>query len=60
MMEGTQFPSTPSLDVVGKSGAVEFRQIELGIAGKVGTRLVTTSTSTEIGLAHEPATGVNV
>ena len=60
ILEGIQFPSTPSLEVVGSSGAIAFWQIEFGIAGKVGTRLLTTFIFTETGLEQEPADGVNV
>jgi hypothetical protein len=60
MPEGVQFPSTPSLEVVSSTGAVAFWQIELGIAGKVGTRLFTIVMLTETGLEQEPADGVNV
>jgi len=60
MLEGIQFPTTPSLEVVASTGAVAFWQIESGTVGKVGTRLFTIVTLTEAGLAQEPAAGVNV
>ena len=60
MPEGIQFPATPSLEVVGSTGAMVFWQIEFGIAGKVGTRLFTISIFTETGLEQEPGDGINV
>ena len=60
MLEGDQFPATPSLEVVGSTGAVAFWQSEFGIGGKVGTRLLTTVIFTETGFEQEPAAGVNV
>jgi hypothetical protein len=52
MMVGFHVPVTPSTDVPGNIGAVEFMQIEFGRIGKVGTRLLTTVIFTETGVAH--------
>ena len=60
MVAGFHVPATPSVEVAGSAGAVAFWQIEVGIVGKVGTRLVTIVIVTETGPAHEPADGVNV
>ena len=60
MVAGLHVPATPSLDVVGNTGAVAFWQIEVGTVGKVGTRLFTIVMVTETGAAQEPADGVNV
>ena len=60
MMAGLHVPATPSLDVAGSADAVACWQIELGIVGKVGTRLFTIVIFTETGPAQEPADGVNV
>ena len=40
MVEGLQVPLISSIDVSGSSGAVSFRQNELGNVGKVGVMLL--------------------
>ena len=60
IVEGLHIPATPSLEVAGSAGTVAFWQIEVGIVGKVGTRLFTIVMVTETGPAQEPADGVNV
>jgi hypothetical protein len=60
MVAGLHVPATPSLEVAGSAGAVAFWQIEVGIVGKVGTRLSTIVIFTDTGAAQEPADGVNV
>jgi len=60
MLDGFHVPFTPSLEVPGSDGAVEFWQTELGTVGKVGTRPLVIVMLTETGVAHEPADGVNV
>ena len=60
MPDGLHVPVTPSADVVGSAGAVEFWQIELATVGKVGTIPLVIVMLTETGLAQEPADGVNV
>ena len=57
---GLHVPATPSFEVAGSTGAVAFWQIEVGSAGKVGTRLLTIVMVTETELAHVPVEGVNV
>ncbi len=56
---GNQVPVTPSLEVVGKAGAVPFKQI-LGIALNVGVIVPDTVTDKVAVVAHKPVVGVNV
>ena len=61
MLAGLHVPVTPSFDVVGSAGTVEFWQYELAIVGKVGEILPTIVMFKETGVAQLPADdGVNV
>jgi hypothetical protein len=60
MLAGFHVPVTPSFDVGGRAGTVEFGQYELAIDGKLGEMLPTIVTFKETGVAQLPADGVNV
>jgi len=60
MLAGLHVPVTPSLDVGGRAGTVEFGQYEFAIVGKVGEILPTIVMFKEAGVAQLPAEGVNV
>ena len=52
MAAGLHVPVIPLSDVAGSAGAVEFWQIEVGIAVKVGVTLVTMVMLSETETAH--------
>jgi hypothetical protein len=60
IIAGLHIPVIPSLEVVGNAGAVVLRQIEFGTAGKVGITFPMIVMLKGVGLAHWPASGVNV
>jgi hypothetical protein len=49
---GVHVPVIPSLEVVGSTGAVVFKQIEFGTDGNVGATFPTIAMLKEAGLAH--------
>jgi len=58
--EGLQVPLTPSFDVVGRAGAMSFRQYESAMVGKVGKMVLTIVMFMEAGVAQlPPDDGVN-
>jgi hypothetical protein len=61
MEEGFQVPLTPSFDVVGRAGAISFRQYKSATPGKVGRMVLTIVMFIEAGVAQLPADdGVNL
>ena len=56
---GAHVPVIPLVDVVGSTGATDPLQIE-GTAVKVGVIKGLTVTVSVVGVAHNPAVGVNV
>ena len=58
--DGAQVPLTPSLDFVGRSGAVANWQIESGMFGKVGTKVLAIVTTNDTLDAQSFDVGKNV
>jgi hypothetical protein len=60
ILAGLQVPVIPSIEVVGRGGAVVFWQYESAMVGKVGEMLPTIVILKETGFEQEPADdGVN-
>jgi hypothetical protein len=59
ILAGLQVPVTPSIDVVGRGGAVVFWQYEFAMVGKVGDMVPTIVMLKETGVEQVPADGVN-
>jgi len=60
MLAGLHVPVTPSIDVVGRGGAVVFWQYEFAIVGKVGVMLPIIVMLIETVVAQVPGDGVNL
>ena len=61
ILAGLHVPVTPSFDVVGRAGAMSFRQYESAIVGKVGEMVLTMEMFIEAGVAQLPEDdGVNL